>query len=151
MTRYRVDRSTAAVGMTFAAYLLGLGLFALWFWHFLQPQYTPNLGLAAYRPPPATTLSEMPARSFPHYWEALPLAETENRAEETKTTVVESASEPTIEVKKPNPPKASTRPRGRDNPMNHYAASHPRDSGHRVDGSRLNAAAYQGYSGNRPF
>jgi hypothetical protein len=54
MTRYRIDGTSAAVGIPVAAYMIVLSLFALWFYSLLQPRYTPNPGLVAYKPPPAT-------------------------------------------------------------------------------------------------
>jgi hypothetical protein len=139
MTRYRIDGTSAAVGIPVAAYMIVLSLFALWFYSLLQPRYTPNPGLAAYKPPPATVISyEMPARLLAQHSQAPPLAEIESPAEEPKTTVVES--EPTIDVKEPKRPKAPTRTRERNNPLRDYAAAY-----------RGYGGAYQGYSGNRPF
>jgi hypothetical protein len=146
MTRYRIDGTSAAVGIPVAAYMIVLSLFALWFYSLLQPHYTPNPGLAAYKPPPATVIGEMPARLLAQHSQAPPLAEIESPAEEPKTTVVESEPERTIDVKEPKRQKAPTRPRVRDNPLGDYAASYSRYSG-----NRPYAAAYQGYSGNRPF
>jgi hypothetical protein len=140
MTRYRIDGTTAAVGIPLALYIIGLSLFALWLYSLLQPKYTPNPGLAAYKPPPGTVIIEMPARLLAHHWQAPPLAEIESRPEEPKTTVVESEPERTIEVKEPKRPKAPSRSRERDNPLRDYAASY-----------RGYGGAYQGYSGNRPF
>ena len=140
MTRYRIDGTTAAVGVPIAAYGIGLSLLALWLHYLFQPQYTPNPGLAAYKPPLATVLSEMPARSLAQRWQAPPLAEIESQAEEPKTTVVESEPERTVDVKEPKRPKAPTRTRERNNPLRDYAAAY-----------RGYGGAYQGYSGNRPF
>jgi hypothetical protein len=140
MTRYRIDGTTAAVGVPIAAYGIGLSLLALWLHFLFQPQYTPNPGLAAYKPPPATVLSEMPARLLAQHWQAPPLAEIESQAEEPNTTVVESEPERTVDVKEPKRPKAPTRTRERNNPLRDYAASY-----------RGYGGAYQGYSGNRPF
>jgi hypothetical protein len=140
MTRYRIDGTTAAVGVPIAAYGIGLSLLALWLHYLFQPQYTPNPGLAAYKPPLATVLSEMPARSLAQRWQAPPLAEIESQAEEPKTTVVESEPERTVDVKEPKRPKAPTRTGERNNPLRDYAASY-----------RGYGGAYQGYSGNRPF
>jgi hypothetical protein len=139
MTRYRMDGTTAAIGVPLAAYVIGFSLLALWLYALLQPHYTSNLGLAAYKPPPATVLSEMPTRLLAHHWQAPPLAEIESRAEKPKTTVVESEPERTVDVKEPKRPKAPTRTRERD-PLRDYAASY-----------RGYGGAYQGYSGNRPF
>ena len=134
MTRYRIDGTSAAVGIPVAAYMIVLSLFALWFYSLLQPRYTPNPGLAAYKPPPATVIIyEMPARLLAQHLQAPPLAEIESRPEEPKTTVVESKPERIIHVKKPKRPNAPTPRRERDNPLRDYAASYP------------------GYSGNRPF
>ena len=140
MTRYRIDGTTAAVGVPIAAYGIGLSLLALWLYYLFQPQYTPNPGLAAYKPPPATVLSEMPVRLLAQHWQAPPLAEIESQAEEPKTTVVESEPERIVDVKEPKRPKAPTRTRERNNPLRDYAASY-----------RGYGGAYQGYSGNRPF
>jgi len=140
MTRYRIDGTTAAVGVPITAYGIGLSLLALWLYYLFQPQYTPNPGLAAYKPPPATVLSEMPARLLAQHWQAPPLAELESQIEEPKTTVVESEPERTVDVKEPKRPKAPTRTRERNNPLRDYAASY-----------RGYGGAYQGYSGNRPF
>jgi hypothetical protein len=140
MTRYRMDGTTAAVGVPIAAYGIGLSLLALWLCYLFQPQFTPNPGLAAYKPPPATVLSEMPARLLAQHWQAPPLAEIESQVEEPKTTVVESEPERTVDVKEPKRPNAPTRTRERNNPLRDYAASY-----------RGYGGAYQGYSGNRPF
>ncbi len=144
MTRYRIDGMSAAPGILLAAYTIVFSLFALWFYSLLQPRYTPNPGLAAYQPPPATVISyEMPARLLAQHWQAPPLVEIESRPEEPQTPgrstkVVESEPERIIDVKKPtrlkaSTPQAPTPPRERDNPLRDYAA------------------AYPGYSGNRAF
>jgi hypothetical protein len=62
MSRYRIDGNSAAVGIPFAVYLTVFGLLALRLYSLYQPQYIPNPGLAAYKPPPATVIGEMPAR-----------------------------------------------------------------------------------------
>jgi hypothetical protein len=79
MTRYRIDGTTAAIGVPLAAYVIGFSLLALWLYALLQPQYTSNLGLAAYKPPPATVLSQMPARLLARHSQATPPAEIESR------------------------------------------------------------------------
>jgi hypothetical protein len=146
MTRYRVDAKSAAVGIPLTVYLTALSLLALWLYALLQPRQFSNPGLAAYTPPPGTVVIDvMPARLVAQHWQAPPPAEIESRAEEPKTTVVESKPKPTIEVKEPKRPKA----RDRDNPLNHYAASYRGYGSSRYSGNL--AAAYPGYSGNRPF
>jgi len=60
------------VGVPFAVYLTLFGLLALWFYSLFQPQYIPNPGLAAYKPPPCTVIGEMPARLLAQHWEAPP-------------------------------------------------------------------------------
>ena len=141
VTRYHIeDETTAAIGIPIAAYLIGFSLLALWLYSLLQPHYTPNPGLAAYKPPPATVISDMPARSVAQHWQAPPLAEIESPAEEPKATVVDSEPERTVDVKEPKRPKAPTRTRERNNPLRDYAAAY-----------RGYGGAYQGYSGNRPF
>jgi hypothetical protein len=147
MTRYRMDGTSAAVGVPIAAYGFGLSLFALWLYYLFQPQYTPNPGLAAYKPPPATVISEMPARLIAQHWQAPPPAEIESSAEEPKAAVVDSEPEQTIDVKK-EPKRPTTRPRGRDNPLRDYASSYPWYGGNR---SSRNFIASPAYSGNRPF
>jgi hypothetical protein len=140
MARHRIDASSAAVGIPAAAYLIVLGLSALWFYSLLQPRYIPNPGLAVFKPPPATVMGdEMPARLLARYGQAPPLAEIESPPEgpdppeEPATTVVESKPERIIRVKEPRRPQAHTPRWERGNPLGHYAA------------------AYPGYSGNRPF
>ena len=144
MPRARIDG--AAVGVPLAVYMLVLSLLAFWFHSLLQPQYVANPGLAAYKPPPGTVIGYAPpVRLLAHHWQAPPHAEIESPAEEPKTTVVESNPERTIEVKKPKRPKA----RGRDNPLNHYAAWYRGYGSSRYSGNY--GSAYHGYNGNRPF
>ena len=134
MTRHRIDGRNAAVGIPVAVYLIVLGLSALWFYSLLQPRYIPNPGLAAFKPPPATVMGdEMPARLLAQHEQPPPLAEIESPPEEPKITVVESKPERIIHVKEPKRPQAPTRRWERGNPLRDYAA------------------AYPGYSGNRPF
>jgi hypothetical protein len=146
MTRYRIDRDSTSVGVPFAVYLTLIGLLALWFYSLFQPQYISNPGLAAYKPPPATVIGEMPARSIAQHWEAPPPAEIESPAEEPTPTVVESKPERTIEVKEPKRPKAK-RPRERHNPYRDYAAAYPWYGGYRPSSNY----AFQRYGGYRPF
>jgi hypothetical protein len=134
MTRHRIDGRNAAVGIPVAAYLIVLGLSALWFYSLLQPRYIPNPGLAAFKPPPATVMGdEMPARLLAQHEQPPPPTEIESPPEEPKITVVESKPERIIHVKEPRRPQAPTRRWERGNPLRDYAA------------------AYPGYSGNRPF
>src|SRR5262245_54228997 len=139
----------ASVGVPLALYMLVLGLLAFWFHSLLQPQYVANPGLAAYKPPPGTVMGEAPpVRLLAHHWQAPPHAEIESAAEEAKTTVVavvESDPQRTIEVKKRKRPKV----RGRDNPLNHYAAWYRGHGSSRYSSNY--GSMYQGYSGNRPF
>jgi hypothetical protein len=133
MTRHRIDTSSAAVGIPAAAYLIVLGLSALWFHSHLQPKYFPNPGLAAFKPWPATVIGdEMPARPLAQHLQAPPIAEIESPPEEPRLTVVESKPERIIHVKEPKRPQAPTPRWERGNPLRDYAA------------------AYPGYSGNRP-
>jgi hypothetical protein len=134
MTRHRIDASSAAVGIPAAAYLIVLGLSALWFHSHLQPKYFPNPGLAAFKPWPATVIGdEMPARLLAQHGQVPPIAEIENPPEEPRLAVVESKPERIIHVKEPKRPQAPTPRWERGNPLRDYAA------------------AYPGYSGNRPF
>ena len=134
MTRHRIDASSAAVGIPAAVYLIVLGLSALWFHSHLQPKYIPNPGLAAFKPSPATVIrDDMPVRLLAQHGQAPPLAEIESPPEEPQLTVVESKPERIIRVKEPRRPQAHTPRWERGNPLGHYAA------------------AYPGYSGNRPF
>jgi hypothetical protein len=146
MTRQRIDGSSAAVGIPVAAYFIVLSLSALWFYSLLQPKHIPNPGLAAFKPPPATVIrDDMPVRLVAQHGQAPPLAEIESPREEPKITVVESQPEEPqltvveskperiIRVKEPKRPQAPTPRWERGNPLRDYAA------------------AYPGYSGNRPF
>jgi hypothetical protein len=144
MTRYRIDGTSAAIGIPVAAYMIVLSLFALWFYSLLQPRYTPNPGLAAYKPPPATVIGDMPARLLAQHWQAPPPAEIESPVEEPTQTVVESKPERTIEVKEPKRPKAK---RQRHNPYRDYAAAYLWYGGYRPSSNY----AFQRYGGYRPF
>ena len=146
MTRYRVEGTSTAVGIPVAAYFIGLSLFVLWLYSLLQPQHTPNPGLAAYKPPPATVIAEMPARLLAQHSQATPPAEIEIPADEPTLKVVESKPEPTAHVTQPKRPKAK-RPRERYNPYGDFAAAYPWYGGYR----RSSNYAFQGYGGFRPF
>ncbi len=144
MTPYRTERKSAGLGIPVAVYLTVLGLLALWFNSLFQPQYIHNPGLAAYKPPPATVIAEMPARLLAQHSQATPPAEIENPADEPIPKVVESKPEPTTHVTQPKRPKAK-RPRERYNPYRDYAAAYPWYGGYR------RSYAFQGYGGFRPF
>jgi len=134
MTRHRIDASSAAVGIPAAAYVIVLGLSALWFYSHLQPKYIPNPGLAAFKPPPATVIGdEMPTRLLVRHGQPPPLAEIESPPEEPKMAVVENKPERIIHMKEPRRPQVPRSRWERGNPLRDYAA------------------AYPGYSGNRPF
>jgi hypothetical protein len=127
-----MDASGAAVGIPLAAYLIGLSLFALWFYYLLQPHYIPNLGLAAYKPPPATVVDYEVAARLPVQHGPVPsLAEIESRPEEPPTIVAASTPERQADAKKPNRPRSAARARQRANPYWHYAASNPWSRGNR--------------------
>jgi hypothetical protein len=147
VTRNRIEENSAGLGIPVAVYLTVLGLLALWFYSLFQPQYVHNPGLAAYKPPPATVIAEMPARLLAQHSQATPPAEIESPAEEpTPTVVVESKPERTIDVAGPKRAKAK-RPRERYNPYRDYAAAYPWYGGYR----RSSNYAFQGYGGFRPF
>jgi hypothetical protein len=145
MTPYRIEQNSAGLAIPVTVYLTVLGLLALWFYSLFQPQYTPNPGLAAYKPPPATVIGEMPARLLAQHSQATPPAEIESPAEEPTPTVVESKPERTIVVAQPKRPKAK-RPRPRD-PYRDYARAYPGYGGYRSSSNY----AFQGYGGFRPF
>ena len=144
VTNYRIDENSAGLGIPVAVYLTVLGLLAFWFSSLFQPQYIHNPGLAAYKPPPATVIAEMPARLLAQHSQATPPAEIEGPADEPTPKVVESKPEPTIHVTQPKRPKAK---RPRDNPYRDYAAAYPWYGGYR----RSSNYAFQGYGGFRPF
>jgi hypothetical protein len=146
MTPYRIEQNSAGLAIPVTVYLTVLGLLALWFYSLFQPQYTPNPGLAAYKPPPATVIGEMPARLLAQHSQAPPPAEIESPAEEPTPTVVESKPERTVAVAQPKRPKAK-RPRERDNPYRDYARAYPWYGGYRSSSNY----AFQGYGGFRPF
>ena len=110
MTPYRIEGNSAGLGIPVAVYLTVLGLLVLWFYSLFQPQYIHNPGLAAYKPPPATVIAEMPARLLAQHSQATPPAEIESPADEPTPKVVESKPEPTTHVTQPKRPKAK-RPR----------------------------------------
>jgi len=146
VTHYRIDEKSVGLGIPVAVYLTVLGLLALWFHSLFQPQYLPNPGLAAYKPPPATIIGEMPARLLAQHWQAPPLAEIERPAEQPAPTVVENKLERTVDVTVPKRPTAK-RPRARDNPYRDYARAYPGYGGYRSS----SYYAFQGYGGFRPF
>ena len=163
MARFRAEEGGAAPGIALAAYMIGLGLCAFGFYSFLQPQYTANPGLAAYRPPPATVISDrVPARLLVPPGQAPPIAQNERRPEMAKRSegsgkLAESQPEPAREVKKPKRPRASNPPRQRDNPLRDYAAAPQYGRSRPVTGvehditPRGHPAAYPDYSGGQPF
>jgi hypothetical protein len=145
MARCRIDIKSGAIGIPIAAYLIGLSLFAVWFYSLLQPQYIANPGLAAYKPPPGTVISyELPARLLAQHEQAPPLADIESQAEKPQPTVVASKPERSVDVKKPKRPKVAARSRERTNPFRHYAASYRWYRGNR-------SFAYSWHGGYRPF
>ena len=146
VTPYRIEGNSAGLGIPVAVYLTVLGLLALWFYSLFQPQYIHNPGLAAYKPPPATVIADMPARLLAQHSQATPPAEIESPADEPTPKVVESKPEPTTHVTQPKRPKAK-RPRERYNPYRDYAAAYPWYGGYR----RSSNYAFQGYGGFRPF
>jgi hypothetical protein len=145
VTHYRIDEKSVGLGIPVAVYLTVLGLLALWFHSLFQPQFISNPGLAAYKPPPATVIAEMPARLLAQHSQAPPPAEIESPAEEPAPTVVESKPERTVDATVPKRPKAK-RPRARDNPYRNYARAYPWHGGY-----RSSSYAFQGYGGFRPF
>jgi hypothetical protein len=140
--RHRPDSDgvSVAVGIHLTAYALVFGLFALWLHSLLQPRVFPNPGLAAYAPPPGAVISYgMPARLLAQHGQAPPLAEFTARREEPETTgrgtsTVEPEPDRTIHVQSPARPREPAAPP----PERATPASH-------------RAAAYPGYSGDRPF
>jgi hypothetical protein len=139
--RTESDGVSVAVGIHLTAYALVFGLFALWLHSLLQPRVLPNPGLAAYAPPPGVVISyDMPGRLLAQHGQAPPLAELTARREEPETTgrsakpAVEPEPERTIHVQAP----ARTREPAAPLPEPASPASH-------------RAAAYPGYSGDRPF
>ncbi len=128
-----------ALGIHLATYTFVFGLFSVFLYWLLQPIKVPNPGLAAYEPPPATVISyQLPARLLVQNGQAPSLAAIESLREEDHTTgqaskVVEHEPERTIVVQKPTAPKPVTPVRDHGSPARDYAA------------------AYPGYSGDRPF
>jgi hypothetical protein len=138
--RTESDGVSVAVGIHLTAYALVFGLFALWLHSLLQPRVFPNPGLAAYAPPPGAVISyDMPARLLAQHGQAPPLAEFTARREQDETTgrsvhVAEPEPDRTIPVQAPARPREPAAPL----PERASPASH-------------RAAAYPGYSGDRPF
>jgi len=131
---------SVAVGIHLTAYALVFGLFALWLHSLLQPRVFPNPGLAAYAPPPGVVISyDMPARLLAEQGQPPPLAAFTARREEPETTGrgparVEPEPDRTIHVQAPvRPEQPASPPPERASPASHRAA------------------AYPGYSGDRPF
>jgi hypothetical protein len=157
MSRYRIDGSITAPGIAFSAHLVVFCLLAAYFYSLMQPQYIPNPGLAAYKPPPATIINyetgigyEMPAQSPAQAQQeqtALLLGEMGSRPEKPKPSVAESQRERKIAVKKAKRPSARTASSARGNPLGHYAIPYYS----RARGNPYYATPHYWYWGHRAF
>ena len=168
LTGQRIDGG--AVGLLLA-YVVVIGLFILWFYPLAQVRYGANPGLAAYQPPPATVIPDMPTRAVAEYHQAPPPVEIRSRPEQPRTTVPAStgAPAPTRALASTGVPAAdealassgafaSTEPAaaaaasrnqhsvGVRKPTHSRSSPPPRE---RRGPTR--AAAYPGYSGGQPF
>ena len=185
MIRYRIarnsrDRSSAALGIPVAAYVMGIGLLASWFVFQLQPRSASNPGVSVYKPPPATVISyAMPGRLLTPHGQAPPVPEIESRPPKLAMTPRATAARPASVHSAPTersatvPPApersaarrpgaaaqnvSEARPR---KPLKRATASRERynplrhyASTHRENsgGFRGTGGAYPGYSGDRPF
>jgi hypothetical protein len=137
--RTESDGVSVAVGIHLTAYALVFGLFALWLHTLLQPRVLPNPGLAAYAPPPGVVISYgMPARLLAQHGQAPPLAEFTARREEPETTgrsIPAAQPEPDHVIHAQKPARSAE----------------PAPQPERAIPATTRAAAYPGYSGDRPF
>jgi hypothetical protein len=82
-TGQRIDGGAVGLLLAFAVVI---GLFILWFYPIALARYGANPGLAAYHPPPATVIPDMPARAITKYQQAPPPIEVRSRPEQPRTT-----------------------------------------------------------------
>ena len=156
--RERID-GTAVVGLILA-YTVVVGLFTLWFYPLAQARYGSNPGLAAYHPPPATVVPDMPAHLVAEQHQAPPPVAIQSRPEQPRTTAPAvtgapeairalastdafASTEPAAAAASPPPHAVKAR-----KPTHSRSSPPPRE---RQSPTRAAAAAYPGYSGGRPF
>jgi hypothetical protein len=179
MTRVKTRHQTggridgAAVGLLLA-FAVVIGLFVVWFYPLAQARHGANPGLAAYQPPPATVIPDMPARPVTEYHQAPAPVETRSRPEQPRTTAPASTGVPAptraltstgvpaaAEALASSGAFASTEPAaaaasghehavGVRKPRQSRSSPPPREPP-REQHSQTRAAAYPGYSGGRPF
>jgi hypothetical protein len=176
MTRAKTRHQTgeridgAAAGLLLA-YGVVIALFILWFYPIAHARYGANPGLAAYQPPPATVISDIPARVVTEHHQAPPPIEIRSRPEQPRMTVPAStgARAPTLAPPSTGVPAAaealassgafaSTEPAAAAAAIRHEHAvgvRKPKHSGSfpppREQHRPTRAAAYPGYSGGQPF
>jgi ABC-type glycerol-3-phosphate transport system permease component len=160
-TRQRIDGG--AVGLLLA-YAVVIGLFILWFYPIVGAHNGSfNPGLAAYRPPPATVIPDIPARLLADHHQAPPPAEIQSRDERPPaaapastgaalaSTGVPAAAEAlasTGAFASTEPATATTVKRVKERKPTHSRSSSP---SRERQPARAVAAAFPGYSGGRPF
>ena len=163
MTRYRTAGNRidgTALGGLLAAYAVVFGLFAVWFYPLLHARQNSNPGLAAYHPPPATVVPDMPAHLVAEQHQAPPPVAIQSRPEQPRTTAPAvtgapeairalastdafASTEPAAAAASPPPHAVKAR-----KPTHSRSSPPPRE---RQPPTRAAAAAYPGYSGGRPF
>ena len=164
-TGERIDGAAAGLLLAFAVVI---GLFILWLYPLAQVRYGANPGLAAYKPPPATVIPDMPARVVTKQHQAPPPVEIRSRPQQPRTTVPVSAPAPTPALPSTGVPAAaealassgafaSTEPAPAAASRHEHAVGvrKPKQSRSspppREQHSQTRAAAYPGYSGGQPF
>jgi hypothetical protein len=171
-TRYqsgqRIDGGAVGLLLAFAVVI---GLFILWFYPIAHARYGANPGLAAYQPPPATVIPDMPARVVTEHHQAPPPVEIRSRPEQPRTAAPAStgAPAPTRALASTGVPAAaealaSSGAFASTEPATAAAASRnehsvgvrkPKQSRPspppREQHGPTRAAAYPGYSGGQPF
>jgi hypothetical protein len=177
MTRAKTRHQTgdgidgAAAGLLLA-FAVVIGLFFLWFYPIAHARYGANPGLAAYQPPPATVIPDMPARVVTEHHQAPPPVEIRSRSEQPRTAVPASTGSPAptralastgvpaaAEALVSSDAFASTEPAtaaaaSRQKPavgVRKPKQSRPSPPREQHSPTRAAAAAYPSYSGGRPF
>jgi len=112
--------STAAIAVCLAIFVLVAGLGCLGGYRLMQPRIIPNLGLAAYQPPPGTRLVPLPRKTDAPELADLPPTPVEtvgagpDRASPSVEKATVAASPKPVARRKP-------RPRPADDPASAYA------------------------------
>jgi hypothetical protein len=132
--RYSHDGVAAALCIHLSIYCAAAVCFGFGFYEFMQPSFSPNPGLAAYKPPPATVISyELPARlKRDPGGNAMPVmirAETETDARATHAPASETTTRATLQPPSPAPLVSRPPAKQTKKPARQVAAEAPKSQG----------------------